>query len=286
MKKKNQYSTSTIINSREIVPWLASSGSLAYSPEIPPARDYFFQYSWVIPSVFNNKINKRQHRWFGNCFRDHHEVDILFEFWNNNRKRLVNQIFKTNGSITPHLQFPIGIYQHKEYAIFIQHGSYQIIKKKKQPLLKDGFVLLYRGIGEDKIYRHHILEDLTVYNKIMEIHSSTMTDSVKSFNTVHCNVKRVQSSALNDDTFILNEYADKIGGKNLQKIYSILNSGYSIDSNCGGRKFGPNHVALKTPVSNIRITTFFCGEGEVKVIDPNNLEVVRTIGCKIQDSYI
>ena len=37
-------STSTLAG-EEFVPWLASGGELAYSPHLPPERDYYFQYS-------------------------------------------------------------------------------------------------------------------------------------------------------------------------------------------------------------------------------------------------
>jgi len=46
-----RFSTSTVAG-EEFVPWLASAGELAYSPHSPPERDYYFQYSWVIPEYF------------------------------------------------------------------------------------------------------------------------------------------------------------------------------------------------------------------------------------------
>jgi len=47
-----RYSTSTLIDSASCVPWLAAEGPLAYTPEDPPATDYFFQYSWILPEIF------------------------------------------------------------------------------------------------------------------------------------------------------------------------------------------------------------------------------------------
>jgi len=49
----------------------------------------------------------------------------------------------------------------------------------------------------------------------------------------------------------------------------------------GIRKFGPHHVVLKTPLSNIRITTFFAGEAEVKILDPTRVSDVRAVGCEL-----
>jgi hypothetical protein len=50
----------------------------------------------------------------------------------------------------------------------------------------------------------------------------------------------------------------------------------------GTRKFGPHYVVLKTPLSNLRITTFFAGESEVKIIDQSRVSVVETVGCQIE----
>ena len=50
----------------------------------------------------------------------------------------------------------------------------------------------------------------------------------------------------------------------------------------GDGKFGPHYVVLKTPLSNIRITTFFAGESEVKIVDPSRVSVVKTVGCQVE----
>jgi hypothetical protein len=36
-----------------------------------------------------------------------------------------------------------------------------------------------------------------------------------------------------------------------------------------------------TPVTNVRLTSFFAGEYEVRVIDPKLLEVIETVGCDV-----
>jgi hypothetical protein len=53
------------MGSRDLVPWLAAEGPLAYSPAEPPLKDYFFQYSWILPGIFNPAINLRRHYYFG-----------------------------------------------------------------------------------------------------------------------------------------------------------------------------------------------------------------------------
>jgi transposase InsO family protein len=44
-------------------------------------------------------------------------------------------------------------------------------------------------------------------------------------------------------------------------------------------KFGPHRVVCRTPLTNIRITTFFAGEHEVRVLDPSRVELLTAIGC-------
>ena len=59
-------------------------------------------------------------------------------------------------------------------------------------------------------------------------------------------------------------------------------SGYPLEEWCASRKFGPHYVKFRTPLANIRITTFVANETEVKVIDPNRLEVIEAVGCTVR----
>src|SRR5260370_16997565 len=84
MATLSRFSTSTVFGSEGLVPWLAAQGPLAYSPEEPPARDYFFQYSWILPGIFDPKVNLREHRYFGRYRKD--SSKFLFNFWGSARK--------------------------------------------------------------------------------------------------------------------------------------------------------------------------------------------------------
>src|SRR5437016_9084352 len=91
-----RFSTSTVAG-EEFVPWLGSAGELAYSPHSPPERDYYFQYSWVIPGIFHASTNVRRHFWFGSPFKDSPEVRLLFVFWNRARRGEVDPLYLSNG---------------------------------------------------------------------------------------------------------------------------------------------------------------------------------------------
>ncbi len=49
-------------------------------------------------------------------------------------------------------------------------------------------------------------------------------------------------------------------------------------------KFGPHYVAFRTPLSNIRITTFFAGEAEARIVDPTRMAPVDAVGCSVEGS--
>jgi hypothetical protein len=60
MAARSRFSTSTVIDSEYLVPWLSAEGPLACIPTKPPERDYFFQYTWILPGIFNSQVNLRE----------------------------------------------------------------------------------------------------------------------------------------------------------------------------------------------------------------------------------
>ena len=69
-------------------------------------------------------------------------------------------------------------------------------------------------------------------------------------------------------------------------IKSLLYSGYALEEWRAARKFGSNYVKFRAPLTNIRITTFVCNETEVKIIDPNKMEVIEAVGCGVREVCI
>ena len=109
-----RFSTSTLAG-EEFVPWLASAGELAYSPDSPPERDYYFQYSWVIPGIFQAGTNVRRHFWFGSPYKDSPEVRLLFAFWNRARRGEVDALYVSNGMAgREDVTAPLAVYRHSE----------------------------------------------------------------------------------------------------------------------------------------------------------------------------
>jgi len=288
-----RFSTSTLAG-EEIVPWLASSGELAYSPHSPPERDYYFQYSWVIPAIFRAGVNLRRHFWFGAPMKDSPEVRLLFAFWNNARRGEVEVLYLSNGMAgVDQVRAPLAVYRHseagplkRERLILIQHGSYLIAEVESQPYLDCGEAILYRGVQAAEQFFLSRLTSANIRSRLMSVHARTLADSVASFNAVHSNVSRTETGCFNDRSFMLGDFCQKAGLQPKAPITSLLYSGYALEEWCAVRKFGPSYVKFRTPLSNLRITTFVCNETEVKVIDPNRLDVIEAVGCEVREVCI
>ncbi len=79
MSARRRYSTCTVADDGRLVPWLATSGPLSYTPEDPPPSDYHFQYGWILPGIFCPSERQRRHFYFGASVKDH--AAELFSFW-------------------------------------------------------------------------------------------------------------------------------------------------------------------------------------------------------------
>jgi hypothetical protein len=270
---------------------------LAYSPEVPPERDYFFQYSWVVPGILRPGINTRRHHWFGEPDKEHPNVRRLFRFWNQARRGVCDPLFVANGSVAvpDAVRAPIAVYRHTDSypsgqndtrLILMQHGSYHI-GAVDQPGIASGEVTLYRGIQTAETFLVRRLRSAESHKRVLDVHARSLTDSVISFNAAHCNLMRTETGYLNDNSFLFDGLCREVGlDPKDRDIRSVLYSGYAIEEWCASSKFGPNYVKFRTPLTNVRITTFVAGETEVKVIDPNKLEVVEAVGCNVREAYV
>ncbi|HEY6341198.1 MAG TPA: hypothetical protein VIY49_06870 [Bryobacteraceae bacterium] len=213
-----RFFTSTLAGNK-FVPWLASVGELAYSPQSPPDRDYHFQYSWVIPAIFRAGVNLRRHFWFGGPRKDCAGVRLLFEFWNTARRGKVDAVFVANGmAAADSVTAPLAVYRHSQIrpfararVILIQHGSYLIAESESQSHLDRGEATLYRGVQDAELFLLRRLTTAGVRSRLMSIHARTLEDSVTSFNAVHCNVARTETGSFNDRSFMLSDLCRERG---------------------------------------------------------------------------
>jgi hypothetical protein len=168
----------------------------------------------------------------------------------------------------------------------IQHGSYLIAEVESQPYLDRGEAVLYRGVQAAEEFFLRRLTSANIRSRLMSAHAGTLADSVASFNAVHCNVSRTETGWFNGRTFMLGDFCQEAGLQPKVPLASLLYSGYALEEWRAVRKFGPSYLKFRTPLSNLRITTFVCNETEVKVIDPNKLDVIEAVGCKVREVCI
>jgi hypothetical protein len=297
----SRFSTSTVKRSQYLVPWLAAEGPLAYSPTEPPIRDYFFQYTWILPEIFNPTVNLRRHYYFGSY--DKGSAGFLFDFWNQARQGhgLDLQIHHQCGRFSEtEVTAPIAAYRHlwRPYdtagAVLIQHGSYQWIPFENQPLINQGQALLYRGIGDSPEFRYlrfHpeelSLTNSEIWRRYLRAQARMLSDSVLSFNTIHDRVIRSETESFRHASGLSDAVAAAAGLdiRSLgfaKELWQSAQEGYSLDLDVARHKFGPHHVMLKTPLDNIRITTFIANESEVKIVDPTRISLVEGRGCAVK----
>jgi len=292
---KKPYSTSTKTSSDRLVPWLAAGGPLAYTPELPPLRDSLFQYGWVLPQVC--KPGLRRHAYFGAIRReDAHDV---FAFWQDARRGTVERVAHHEGTLADgSIEAPIAVYRHdtrrgdRSY-LFIQHGSYQCIPVDEQPELEAGYVHLHRGIGDAKAFRSWgsfrtgaDSRRTSTWEKYARLQFDVLSRSDLSFNSIHDRAKRVETCHIHDGTWMTDQLATERGldiehEPWTRALWNATHQSFALRRWVSESKFGPHRVVCRTPLTNIRITTFFAGEQEVRVLDPSRVELLAAIGCEV-----
>ena len=112
---RRRFSTSTVADHGRLVPWLAASGPLSYTPEDPPSRDYYFQYGWILPEIFTPSARNRRHFYFGASVKDH--ADELFAFWRAARESAAVLVACHLGSAdaSTRVTAPVAVYSARDF---------------------------------------------------------------------------------------------------------------------------------------------------------------------------
>ena len=126
-----------------------------------------------------------------------------------------------------------------------------------------------------------------VAGEYFKLQLEILSRSDRSFNSIHDRTKRVETSHIHDGTWLTDELAVQRGldiedDPQTRALWHAAHQGFALCGWVSEQKFGPNRVVFRTPLSNIRITTFFAGEHEVRIIDPDRVELVAAIGCHMQ----
>lgn len=159
-------------------------------------------------------------------------------------------------------------------------------------MLKSGDVLLYRGVGEADVFRlFHTGPpeggDRSIWRRYVQVQTGLLSDSVRSFNSIHDRAKRCETGHIRDGTWMSDDVARRHGldidaDGFARDLWEASQQSFSLARHVAEFKFGPHYVVCKTPLDNIRLTTFFAGENEVRVVSPHRLVLLETHGCRVE----
>jgi hypothetical protein len=114
-----------------------------------------------------------------------------------------------------------------------------------------------------------------------------LADSTLSFNTIHDRTQRCETGFLNDSTWLADRLAVETG-LDIQSdgftkaLWTSAMSSFSMERRIAELKFGPHFVVAQTPITNIRMTTFFAGEAEVRIVDLSQIHFLEMVGCTVE----
>lgn len=287
--------TSTVACDGHLVPWLAADGPLAYNPEAPPERDYYFNYTWVLPGILSEGARPRRHYIFGAQRKD--DAAELLAFWQRTRKGTVEQVTCCLGTAeVDTVTAPVAVYRaatawRGPAYLLVQHASYQIVEIADQPLLEAGEVVLYRGVQTSEEFRFMCFGDLDAskrqtWRRYLAVQAHVLSDATRSFNSIHDRTKRSETGHIRDRSWMTDDLARQ-HGLDLDRrgfarvLWESTHQSFALARWVAERKFGPHYVTCKTPLDNIRITSFFAGEHEARIIDPRRVEILDARGCRV-----
>lgn len=220
----------------------------------------------------------------------------LFRFWNQARKGHCDALYMSNGTVEEFVDVtaPVAAYRHadvhpsgfrEELLILIQHGSYHIGGVHSQPLIDRGETLLYRGVQRAETYLLHRVTTAALRSQLMRVHTRSLTDSVVSFNAVHCNLVRCETALLNDRSFVFDGLCREANlepddpARQVRALFRIRAGRMACLAEVWAQLREVPNAADQHPHHD------FCvwRDRGVKVLDPNKLDVIEAFGCKVRE---
>ena len=117
----------------------------------------------------------------------------------------------------------------------------------------------------------------SILQRYFDVHYRAFSDSEVSFQIAHVWVRRAETHFIQWKMSWF-DIADEIGfdaegGTLARWLTGTYRQSFTLLQQLAAWKFGPRYVRCTTPISNVRITSFFAGESEVNVIDPRKVEI-------------
>jgi len=244
-----------------------------------------------MPGVYADK----RHYYFGQpSSLSSREVDWsiqpFVDFWSKARTGAVAPVYVTDGKRQiDGFTAPIACYRYRtgrdnrDTYMLIQHGSYLAVDVEEQPLIKDGLLVLFRGVGKKPRFCWRTWDSppsphqSAILQRYFDVHQQAFSDSEISFQVAHAWVCRCETGFLKCKLSWIDLAREKAFDPEKGPLERWLTSAYrqsmTLSKSTAAWKFGPNYVRCTTPMNNVRITSFFAGESEVNLVDPRRVEI-------------
>ncbi len=283
-----------------LVPWLAAAGPLAFTPDTPPEDPAVFLYNRIMADLFRNPA--REAPWGSLTERLDGGSDAP-DFWRVARAGQLRKVYSSLGSIqADHFSAPIAVYEFiyfgaPFYAI-LQGGSYQFVAVESQPYIPQGEIIIHRGIRTNSIFIHPRFpenpspEETRILRGLYEEQFFSFTNSGLAFLEAHGDVHTNSVSHLRRTIGLRGRLIQGHTGravadaKAIVALSSAFTHPYSLHEYISAKKFGPSYVTVRTPLNNLRLTSYFTLEQEVHILNPNRVEVLKAHGCKVKEEVL
>ncbi len=290
----DDWDTNTVLPDGRLVPWLAAQGDLSFDPRKVSLDDPRLDYQIIMPGVVGMG-DETGPKVMG--ARSSHSQDSLFGPY--------KIVFFAHGSLSDRqFQAPCVVYQTGKRFYLYQQGRFIKLPNPNKKELRQGYLTIYRGIRNKRNYSNRLLKHLEtkLSQKLLSFYFEylyeVLSNSTLSFGlamhytsnhaTDHIEglwssfprevMRRLDSGFWDDPRW------DLAQAKDVQFVLNHLRIPFTVYPSIASDKFGPNHIVLRTPLTNVIPTSDFVGEGEVNVIDPRLLEVVETHGVEVVET--
>jgi hypothetical protein len=289
----------TVTGANTIVPWLAASGPMAYTPESPPKSDEAFKYGRLMPQAFKEK---------GDFLYGQGEYNTepftgnMKMFWEAAKKGKVDRVFYQEGKRTedgflaPMAAYAFSMFGYPHFVL-IQNGTYHVYGADEQPEIAAGRLRIHRGAGKDRDATHWILPSASkvispgvtgkdVLVDYYDLFLTTFLSSAEAFMVANLWVNSSGSDHIEMCHYRHFATMFEASGRSMVdglKMVGRQTGGnrYMMNEKHVARKYGPNYVTVETALSNIRLAPQFTSDTLVSLIDPGRIDVIAEHGARL-----
>lgn len=168
----------------------------------------------------------------------------------------------------------------EQLYVLVQQNAYLVIQRASQPNIQNGYVTLYRGIGQETDYRDYRLPNSpndaqqTAIENFLDFQYNAFANPNVSTGMSAWGVNhdlRIGSGSVFGTVWAWVEHMTAPERRAFEDLFHLSNTSYSLLERVARDRFGPNFVRIDVPLDNIRLIPQDSGEFEVRIVDPTRV---------------